>query len=199
MNTNTIKSISIRGRYAIGLTCAKLLIRKQGLIHDLFYRKLINKFGEFTNAKWLDNWEKEMMIYLSYDYLHADEFISEIKQLNDLFKENYKARMRREDTYNHTFEIFEKQFYTDLVNFYQNPDNKEIITVIELCYELARTEMYTQMSRNNSFDTHERLIDILELTGLEDEFNYQKIAQTHLFSEENGWGKTFDYKTFQRK
>ncbi len=86
-----------------------------------------------------------------------------------------------------------------MIGFYDSKENKEVIKIINLCVRLGREELYAQMSENNSIYTAETLEEILELTNFENEFYFEKIAKKYSFSEEKGWGKTFDYKTFKRK
>ncbi len=195
-NLQYLKKISIRGRFAIGLTCVKLLLRDQGLHHNDFIRIYINKLGDFTKAEKLDIWEIETMLYFPDEDTTAQAMIESINKLNIDFAE--RKKISRNDWYDYECEILSADFYENLIAFYKNPQNEKVLKIIDLCFELSRDELYGQMSMD-SICTIETLNEIFTIANFQNEFCYEKIARNYPFSEADGWGKTFDFKTFKRK
>ncbi|EZH73427.1 hypothetical protein ATO12_15925 [Aquimarina atlantica] len=192
-----LKEISVRGRYAIGLSCIKLLLRERNLHHSEFSRTLFRKLGEFTQAKKLDVWEEEVKAYLPYNET-SDETISDLQKFNTFCKE-YNSSIDKNWYKGVSLEILEASFYDELIEFYKKPENRTIKKVAELCESIGRAEMYGAMSKGNSKLTLKYSNEILEITGLVSEFDFQKIAKEYPFSKGDGWGKTFNIKTFKRK
>ncbi|MFC5046523.1 hypothetical protein [Aquimarina hainanensis] len=158
---------------------------------------MIRKLGEFTRAEKLDIWEEEMKAYLPYNAT-SSEIITDLQKFNTFCKEYNSSRDK--DWYNGvSLEILSASFYDELIAFYKVSENKTIKEVVELCESIGRAEMYGAMSKGNSKSTLKYLIEILKITNLDFEFDFEKISTEHPFSEEDGWGKTFDFKTFNRK
>ena len=197
---DNIKQISIRGRFAIVLTCFKLLLREQGLIQDPFYRTLVAKIGSFTQADKLDIWEAQIQPYYPAFQSSTTDIIEQLNQLNRDFQK--QDIQRRDDWYHQaSCDVLTENFYQALITFYHSPcsNNSNIIKVYDACYEIGTAELYGQMSSGNSQITLDIVQDILTTSHLSHEFNFAKIARQYPFDEERGWGRTFDFQTFQRK
>ncbi|MCG8237403.1 hypothetical protein J2Q21_12520 [Tenacibaculum finnmarkense genomovar ulcerans] len=197
MEEKYIKEISVRGRYAIGLSCVKLLFRERNLHHTEFSRTLIRKLGEFTKSNKLDIWEEGVKAYLPC-YESSDETISKLQEFNKFCKE-YKSSRDKDWYKGFSFEILDSAFYEELINFYKTPENKVIKEIVELCENIGCAELYGAMSKGKSKNTLKYLNEIFKITNLTSEFDFKKIAKEHSFSNQDGWGNVFDFKTFERK
>ncbi|MCD8438358.1 hypothetical protein LNI95_11850 [Tenacibaculum dicentrarchi] len=91
-----------------------------------------------------------------------------------------------------------EEFYNELINFYKNINYKDIFEIIELCSEIALNHMYGGII-DNSPETIKLTQQILEKTGMINEFDFKKISKNHPMTDNNKWGVNFNYNHFKPK
>lgn len=198
MNDN-IKDISIRGRFAIGLTCLKKKLRTENLHWKEEVQLMLEKYSKFTNNDKLDVWETEIKFYGTT----IVEFENSNRVIEQIYKENAKIdnfnnnRGNHSDYYKDIFLKTEpKQTYSNLIEFYKT-DRSGAIQILELCEDIGRNNLYAG-TVNHSQETLRPLMKILDILELQNEFDFKAIANHYPFKIDDGWGQKFEFKSFRK-
>ena len=165
MNYYDFENISVVGRIAYGIMCAE-----EYLIHkypDKNWTIIFEDFWKITNLELWDNW--------------MDEIIEIIPEY--LFEFN--------DYQSSGFEFLTEAKYNELKKIFDNT-NDDVNIILKMVYELANSHAYSSINKNGqeSLLQLKKIIIFLEKEGIN--LPEMKEVQTHLFSERNGWGNSFD-------
>ena len=165
-----IKKISIAGRFAIALRILEIELPKYSAFQQSPTSKiLISKLKEFTNSMALDDWMEETD-RLMPDIIMEDEGSYDAEYFADFLKE--------ED-----FNEFHKQYKALPEHF---------LSAICHTFWLGQAHIYGGIP-SYSEETYEYLLDVIELTAVD---NLPEIIARYEFSsfeEFYGWGDPFNY------
>jgi len=197
--TNYIKDISIRGRFAIGLTCLKKKLRTENLHWREDIQLVLEKYSKFTNSDKLDVWETEIKFYGStiVEFENSKRVIELINKENTKMDNFNNNRGNHSDYYKAISLIIEpEQTYSNLIEFYKS-DTSGVKQIVELCEDIGRDNLYVG-TVNHSQETLRPLMKILDILELHNEFDFKAIAESYPFKIDDGWGKKFEFKTFRK-
>lgn len=169
-------NISFMGRLAFAMSCMENVILKLEL-HDINPEAMdiiIKKMWEFANCEYLDEWHYSLSEILP-------EFTCE-------FEEYEKADF--EYITEHDFDILYK-FYTEQVGAKEMEIYENLFSVT---YELSRAHIYTSVGfiGKSSLDTVMELVMAME--QYEVEIPNIQLYKKYKFSENSGFGESFDAK-----
>lgn len=194
---NHIKNTSIRGRFALGLTCLRKKIRAENIQWKQEIQTVIAKFSTFTSSDQLDIWETEVQFYgtgiLSFET--GPRVIEAIAKENTKMEELSQMRGSQGAYYkDQVFTPEDNQIYTDLLAFYQT-DTSGIKEIIDLCETIGRGNLYGAVV-NYSQETLKPALEIIDRLAMHDAFDFKAIADKYPFKQEEGWGEKFEYRSF---
>ena len=172
-----LSNISIRGRFAIAIICMKRKFREVNLHQTYEARFISEKMATLLTSDKLDIWDIEMQAYImSNKFGTAQEIISYLKS-KDI-----------------SLEVLDEQFYQSLIDFYINMDD-ETKEIIGLCETVAGNNLYCGYCEKSSI---EPLVKLLDRTDMWGNFDFYKISKIYPFSNDNQWGKKFNFSDFKR-
>ena len=169
--TAKIKNISIRGRMFLCLVIFNDYLERNGLVDNYSAKMLIRKLEEFTELELLDTWEREINEYNPYSILddHPKNDFNDYIYLN------------KEDC------ISFKKFYLKLSSL--------DLEMIDNIIEVGRGNIYGGTGSFSSYSLTPTLQVIKKCKDKENLTNAINFAIEYFpFTEENGWGKTFNFK-----
>ncbi|MGR7814561.1 hypothetical protein [Lacinutrix undariae] len=168
--TEILKKISIRGRFAYGMKCLEQYVKENELKDELIV-KILDNLWEFTNSDELDVW---------------DEKISDLNPKHILNIQPEKIESE--------FPTITVNEYHELKKFYENSDT-DFIIMVENVIEIGTGNLYGGIDEYSSW-TLEPTLEMIKSMNLKRIPNIKNFEFSK-FSEDNGWGNKIRRKTLE--
>jgi hypothetical protein len=202
-----IKKISIRARFAIALTCVKKELRQEGLLEDEFARIIIDKYAQFTSCRKFDVWLDEVdhyvpgaqgldchLSFINNRFESADDIIKSLTEINNKYLSSCGTTSHSTWYQGIQLPICRKSVYEDLLVFY-NLIEERLAKMLNQTYEIAIADMYCSTGKYSESSLRP-LLKVIEMSDYA--FDFKEIMGVYPFSEDGGWGHSFEFKTFMK-